>query len=324
MRIGVNPEKNKGDNNIYYYHRIIIPVYIPSETGFYEESILILKKCLDSVVNTINHNTTKITVVNNSSYEKVTWLLENYFKNKLIEKLVTYSENKGKVFAVISEAKASYEPYITIMDADILLFSGWEIAVMDIFQNFSKAGAVAPLPLPNLCFHKNSSVFFHEYFFGNIGYDKIVSEESCNLYLKGMGNDALLRRNNRKYSWRDKQYFLKGKSPALLGCGHFVATYRKEIFKGIVKFPERKFINGYEESFLDDKVDMIGLYRLSTVKTYAYHMGNKLDMVGDENPSHYSKVSEEIFHWLKPARSSGIPYSLRKLVFRFLKRIRNL
>jgi hypothetical protein len=326
MRQGVNPEKYKSEQNIRKFHRIIIPVYIPDESqSYYQESLEVFDNCLNSLFKTINFETTAITVVNNNSIAKVRELINKYLNQGLIDKHVEYQENRGKVYAVLNEARASFENYITLSDADVLFFSGWETGVFEVFQEYPKAGTVSPLPSLNLALYLTYSVFFDKYFFGKIGYGKKVSNEDCELFLKGMGNDSLLNRYNREFSYKEKHYFIKGKRPALLGANHFVATYRKECLEYNKEFPVHKFKKGYEQFYLDQPADRFGWYRLSTLGTYAYHIGNYMDEIVKEidfDPS--AIVKKELIEKLKKPRKTIIPYVLRVVFFKVLKKIKRL
>lgn len=326
MRVGVNPEKYKFEKNKLRYHRVIIPVFIPKSTDdYYQESIQVFDSCLNSLFQTINFSTTAVTVVNNGSSEGVSSKLNNLLKEGVIDKLVDFSDNRGKVYAALSEARASYEPYITISDADVLFFSNWEKAVFKIYKSFPKAGVVSPLPSQNLALYKNNSVFFDKFAAGKIKYAKKVSDEDCELFLKGMGNMALHKRINRPFSWKEKQYFLEKNAVAILGANHFVATYRKEIFKVNSIFPVEKFSKGYEEYFLDDIADKAGFYRLSTPSTYAFHMGNKMDeFIEQINFSENEKIEERIFSEIDKPKESKIPYFLKTFFFRVLRRTKKL
>lgn len=322
MRIGVNPEKFKKEKNDLKFHRIIIPVHIPNITEeYYKESIDVLDQCLSSLVNTINPVTTVITVINNNSTKEVGLLLNKYLS--AIDKLVKYNENKGKVYAVLNEARGAYENFITITDADVIFYQGWETAVFNIFQEFPRAGTVAPLPVPSLSFYKNSAVFFDDLIKNKIRYGKLVSDLDSDLYLKGIGDRALLNRYNHSISWKEKQYFLQGSSKPVIGCGHFVATYRKEIFKNSDSFPLFKFKLGYEEFFLDSKAEELGLYRLSTNKTYAYHMGNKLDEnIALRESNRDKRLDEDLISRIKPAPKSLSPLKVRKLYIKLYKNLK--
>jgi hypothetical protein len=328
MRIGVNPEKYKGLKNIRYWHRIVIPVYIPNvEEEYYSNMLEVFEFCLQSLIDSINQDTTVITIINNNSAGEVAEVVEKYIKKKQIDKYVLYDQNKGKVYAVIDEVRGVYEPFVTITDCDVLFFSGWEQAVFDVFKNYKKAGAVTPLPLQYSAFHANSSVFFDHYFFGKMKYGKVVNDKDVDLYIQGLNNTALINKGG-KYNWKEKQYYLDGKIKAIVGAAHFVATYRSSIFKNETAFPEIKFINGYETAFIDNLADKKGLYRLSTLKTFAYHIGNKMDSFTENyvydsvqllNPSTFGEINN-----LNKFRIILVPYFIKKLVFKVLKKIKHL
>ncbi len=326
MRVGVNPEKYKKEINKNFIHRVIISVFIPNDTEeYYKDSLEVFKTCLSSLFQTINTSITAITIINDASYDKVDEIIQTFISKGLINKYVKYEENKGKVYAVISEGRSCFEEIITIADADVLFMDGWEKQVFEIFKTVPKAGVVAPVPSQNLALYKNSSVFYDQYFTRNIIYNKIVRDEDNDLFLKGMGNLALLNRDNRKFSWKQKQYFLNSAGNPLLGAGHFVATYRREILEYNNKFPELKFKNGYEEFYLDDPADKLGLYRLSSSKTYAYHIGNKMDNFSKNYRfTGENKLENNGMEFLKKKRKSITPYWFKDLVFKILYKILKL
>ena len=159
---------------------------------------------------------------------------------------------------------------------------------------------------------------------GGINYKKVMSDADAEHYLKGMGNEALLNRENRVFSWKEKQYFLKD-SHAIIGAGHFVATYRSSLFKGTYKYPKLKFKNGLEREYIDMLSDQRGFYRLSTVETYAYHLGNILD---ESLPTFSRRVNrlepELIQKAFQNEKPSILPYPLRIILFKILKRLYKL
>lgn len=325
MRDGVNPEKIKNEKNQFFYHRIIIPIHIPNLTEtYYKESLKVFETCFNSLINTINPQTTVLTIINNNSCGEVGKKLTYYFEKGFINKYVVYNENKGKVYSVLSEAKSSYEDFITIADADVLFFSGWERANFNIFKHFKKAGVVAPLPSQNSAFIHNTSIFFDHFWTKKIKYDKIVKDRDCDLYINGMGNLALHRRSNKPFSWREKQYYLRNGVSAIVGCGHFVATYRRQIFENVNEFPEIKFQNGFEDFFLDEPADRLGWYRLSTRKTYAYHIGNKLDEFVLNINFDGRQIEKDLFHEIEHPSKTVISYNFRKKHFKILKKLMDL
>lgn len=322
MRVGINPQKNLNEKNNFYFHRIIIPIFIPNtHEAYYTHSLDVLDKCLFSLSQTINPAISAITIIDNNSCNDVKLLTAKY--EKYIDKYISYKENKGKVYAVFSEAKSVYEPFITIADADVFFFSGWENAVFNIFNLYKKAGVVSPVPSPSLAFKNNCSLFFDNLVFSQIKYNKIVSDADCEIYLNGMGNKSLLNRYNGMYSWAEKQYYLDKKVKAVIGSGHFVATYRKEVFDFEPPFPEIKFINGYEKKYLDEPSDKLGWYRLSTVKNFAYHLGGKVDefILNVKFDSNLILQESLISNIQKPLKFRNF-FTIRSLVFKILFKLK--
>ncbi|MEP0263909.1 glycosyltransferase [Dokdonia sp.] len=322
MRKGVNPEKLKDESNHQYKHRVIMPVYIPNVSeDYYKEALEVFKISLHSLITTINLDTTAITLINNNSIPEVSAIVNLYHEK--IDKLISYSDNKGKVYAAISEMKSCYEPFVTCTDADVLFIQGWEKEVFSVFKEHPKAGVVAPLPSPSLGLKYNNSLFLNNCLFGNLKYNKIVEDEDLNLYLDGVTNTSLLNRAKGKYNWSEKQYYLTGNKPAIIGAGHFVATYKSILFEKKGAFPKMKFVKGYENDFIDVISDKFGLYRLSTVKTFAYHIGNKIDSnVEKLSNLKGDKILKIDFDGIKIAHvKTRIPYKLRVVLFKVLNKI---
>eukprot|EP01137_Pigoraptor_chileana_P029571 Opistho-2@14951 len=154
MRVGSNPEKFKEQKNILKPHRVLVVFHIPDDKDeFYNELDVVLDQCLRSLTQSINPETTNITLLNNHSSEKADAVIGKYVH--LIDKHVIYSENRGKVYAVLNEVRGVFEPFVTITDADILFYNGWEKAVFETFKQFPLAGVVSPMPLPYMTFHFN-------------------------------------------------------------------------------------------------------------------------------------------------------------------------
>ncbi|QGK76877.1 glycosyltransferase family A protein [Flavobacterium sp. SLB02] len=328
MRKGINPEKLKKEKNVKRIHRVVVLFFVPNVSDdYYKESVNVLNACLESIVNTINFETTCITLINNNSVADVNSVIDKYIDKGKIDKYVCYSENKGKVYAIMNEIRGIYEPFVTISDADVLFIKGWEKAVFNIYKNFEKAGVVAPLPSSNLAFDHNCTVFFDKIWSLKIKKDKIVSDKDCDIYLEGLGNDSLLNRNNRDFNWRTHQYYIKKNNDvAVLGSGHFVATYRTALINENHNFPVFKFFNGYEDEFIDDKADRKGYYRLSLNKTFAYHIGSRLDSNVDTLKNVEGKyINPEDFEGIQVnIKKRYTPYWLRSIVFRIIKKTAKL
>lgn len=312
MRVGFNPEKNRNKKNIRKPHRVVMVLYIPnSDEAYYKESHLVLNQSLESLFSTINPETTVVTLINNGSSESVNQVIQKFLPK--IDKYVEYEQNKGKVYALLNEVKGVFEPFVTITDADVLFFEGWEKAVFTIFKDYPKAGVVSPLPVPHCAFGRNNVVFCDEWF--RIKYGGIVTKEDSELFIKGIDNNVVFRRQHHVY-WDVKQVYLAQKSQAIIGATHFVATYKSKLFKDSTAFPEEVFVQGYEDVFIDCLAENHGMYRLSTVAAFAYHMGNcPDDTISKKNTSENRLLDSSFFEGISThVGKKSLIVQLKKLI----------
>lgn len=108
MRIGVNPEKKKFGEIIYKKHRVIIPVYIPNSNEKYFDNLLsVFKTSINSLIQTIQHNDTNITIINNDCKKQVTDFIDDLIDENKIDKHVKLSSNYGKIYTILSEVKTN-------------------------------------------------------------------------------------------------------------------------------------------------------------------------------------------------------------------------
>ena len=243
MRIGHNPEKKKFKEIVYKQHRVIIPVYIPDcNEKYFNNLFSVFKTSIESLLKTTCHSQTNITIINNNSKKEVTDFIDDLLNLKKIDKHVKFSSNYGKVYTVISEAKSSYEQLITIADSDVFYFSDWLQNTISVFNSFHKAGVVAPLPMPQLAFYANNSLFFNKIF--KIRKGKIIQDEDLQLFEKSINSKISIKKNN----WYQNQLFLeKNEKQVCVGAGHFIATYRKVVLDKIkVERPIYVFEDGAE------------------------------------------------------------------------------
>lgn len=317
MRIGINPEKEKARKLLYKVHRVIIPVYIPEDNhDYFENAVKVFQKCVQSLLQTIDSDKTAITIINNSSKKEVTDFIQELLHQKQIDKLVHYSENKGKVYAVLQEARSCYEEFVTICDADVFFFPHWQNEVISVFRTFRNVGVVGVTPDANLAFYCNNSLFCSQFL--SVKHGKVVKEEDFELFEKGINKEDFFISKNK--NWKQKQYYLeKDNLKVVVGAAHFASTYRSDLFR---KLPFQKPIfvfPGGENSFIDKPIDVLGYGRVSLPKAFAYHMGNSIPqwLVSE---AHNNAVLVEI-GMPKNSVVSILPYRMKTFVVRILKRL---
>lgn len=269
MRSGFNPNKDKPQEPNDFFHQLIIPVYIPNQEGYFKDSFMILKYSLESLFKT-THPKTYITLINNGSDSLVADYFTQLHKTGKIHEIIN-TTNIGKLNAILKGISGHDFTFITIADSDVLFLKDWQKETYKVFEKFPKTGAVCPTP---------SSKSLKNYTF-NIWYDLLFSKS---LRFTSVKNPKALMafaesvENPKMYNECHLSKYLtinNGTFKAVVGAGHFVATYRKEVFeKSSLKYSDFMLGGDSERQLLDFPVVKSGMWRLSTEDNFAFHMGN--------------------------------------------------
>lgn len=271
MRIGNNPHKDKPIQDSDYLHQIIIPVFIPHFDDYFKDSFAILKICLESLFNTV-HNKTFITIVNNGSCDVIkNYLTELQNQNKIHE--VIHTNNIGKLNAILKGLAGNNIELVTISDADVMFLSGWQKETIAVFNALPKAGVVGIVPQFNMYKVNCSNLLFDNFFSSKLKFIPVKDKEALVSFYDSIGW-------KRDYNPDYLEYALGVEvSPdlnVLAGSGHFVATYKKDIFSEIVSNIPYK-MGGNSEHYLDEIPLKKGYWRITTHHNYAYHLGNTIE-----------------------------------------------
>jgi hypothetical protein len=311
MRVGFNPHKDKTQSASDCFHQIVIPVYIPNLEGYFKDSLEILKLCLDSLFAT-KHDKTFITIVNNGSCVILVDFLNDLFhKNKIQE--VIHTTNIGKLNAVLKGISGNSFPLITVSDADVLFLNGWQEASYAVFDSFPKAGAVCPTPSSRSLRTHTANVYWDLFFLKKLNFSNVVNPDALKVFGLSVGDVNF-------YNAAQLRTFLtvsNGTMKAVVGAGHFVATYRTEVFNNLEsRFAKYKLGGNSEGQFLDIPVIKNGFWRLSTADNYAYHMGNVVEDWMFGAVSKLAQNDKGSDFELKPIRpSSKLEYFVKSKLF---------
>lgn len=271
MRVGINPAKLNSKVEKKYYHRIVIPVYVPNFDGYFQNLFEVIKVCIESAYLT-QHNRSAITVVDNASCSEVSEWLAEKFKEGKIETLITHAENIGKVDAILGASRASREEIITLTDCDILFDQGWQEEVEKVFLNFPKAGSVAPFPIARHMYYHSSATL------------KAVMTNQLDFSFQATDEDHLISEVYASYGWNYEKHY-DGTLPvvrsqgieAVIGSGHQVISIRREVFFKMPLSPSYiKIGSDSERIWIDQAINDYGYWRLSTPRNWVSHMGNVL------------------------------------------------
>lgn len=331
MRIGFNPHKDKIQEASDYLHQVIIPVYIPNQEGYFKDSFAILKLCLDSLFKTI-HSKTYVTIVNNGSDTIVVDYLDLLLKENKIQELI-HTDNIGKMNAVLKGLAGHKFELVTISDSDVLFLADWQKETYQVFQIFPKVGSVSPCPNSKLIKYYTSNIIFDTFFSKSLAFRKVKNPQAMMCFASSISNPNLFNECHlSKYLTIGNNGFF-----AMIGGGHFVSTYRSDIFSKQDWRPSDYKLGGDSESELLDKPFAVhGYWRLSTADNYVYHMGNTTEdwmfkSVEDLNGQSmtYDKVpllakieSNAFMNWFKIKIFSRILF--RKSIWRLFLRYKGL
>jgi hypothetical protein len=277
LRVGSNPGKKRRVEGADWYHRIVIPVHIPSIADeYFMESLEILKISLSSLIATI-HSQTRISLVSDASCGEVIEFLAQFGDGcSMLDQLLISKTNIGKVNALNSAIKSNNEELFTLADADTLFLPGWQSAVENIFVEFESAGIVSPVPIAgsSMALSENaSSTIFGGLIKRRIGRETIKDKNALSRYWESIGP------NHFKEAEKEEVLVLRGDSiNAAVGSGHFAITVRSEVFENSPNRPSGSFALGSAEGeYFDRPNNDSGFFRLSTTSNHAFHMGNRLE-----------------------------------------------
>ncbi len=270
MRDGTNAAKTSPDLPPVGAHRVVVPVYIPNEDGYFRDARNVLRLSLASLRKTAAGKA-NITLVSNGSTDRVNDELREQYREGWIDQLVINRRNWGRIDAVVAAARGSFEPLVTISDGDVLFRSGWIEAIEDLFTRFPECGAAAPVPMPFALWYNTSATILGALSRGELSFDKVVPDHDLDRFAESVGRPDIFPPETRAA----QLIVNRGGTVACVGCGHFIYTVRREIVAGMPAQPALRPLGGRGSArWLDEPPDRAGFWRLSTTRAYAWHMGN--------------------------------------------------
>jgi len=287
MRIGYNPLRNELHQPSDCIHQVIVPVYIPNAEGYFKDGLQILDLCLQSLFKT-SHSKTFFTIINNGSSAEVAAYLDGLLKKGHIHELI-HTINCGKLNAVLKGLSGNSFPLITIADSDVLFLNNWQHETYRVFDAFPKAGAVCPTPSSKSYKTYTYNIWSELFFSKLLSFTKVKNPDALQAFADSIGNPEF-------YNQFHKTLYLtvtnhEKNTTAVVGAGHFLVTYKNEVFEKLpVKYSNFKLGGDSEKNILDLPVVQKGLWRLSTHDNFAFHMGNTYE---DWMETAFSKIQND-------------------------------
>jgi hypothetical protein len=309
MRVGFNPHKDKVQESSDYLHQVIIPVYIPNEEGYFKDSFAILKLCLDSLLATV-HTKTFISIVNNGSCVIVVDYLNDMFQRQKIQELI-HTENIGKLNAVLKGLAGNDIELVTISDSDVLFLPNWQMETVKVFATVPKAGVVGIVPQFKMYESNCGNVLFDTIYNSKLQFVPVKNKDALIRFYDSLGWD---KNYNQDYLLYNLALKISPELSVLLGSGHFVATYKKDIFESVVTYIGYK-MGGNSEGYLDTLPLEKDYWRITTQDNYAYHMGNTIEDWMRFIPNQKQENMGVEYNFQKRKKTNKILYFIKNRLF---------
>lgn len=303
MRKGYNP--NKGGKLVVKEpcdHRIIIPLHIPHEEDYFKDAYRIFELCLQSIVKTASSKL-KISIISNKCSQEINERLIDLYQEDFVDELIIEKEGIGKINSLLKALRTVEERLVTITDADVLFLNNWEEEVIKIFESFPKAGSVCPVPVYRKHLDLTANIWFRYLFSDRLKFKKVLERDSLEKFAKSIGWTHLPE------EFGDSIGTIKAKdgTTAVLGCSHFVATYKSEVFNALPEKNSAYLIDGDSEFlYMDQPVVLMDGYRLSTYTNNAYHLGNIFELWMQEE---FDQLQEKDSKFTDYSNLSKLTYS---------------
>jgi glycosyltransferase involved in cell wall biosynthesis len=275
MRTGVNPAK--AGLPAYQPQRLGVAtiVYIPSEEGYFHDSLEILGYTLASL-RAATSQPFDLLVFDNGSCQEVVAALRKFYEQGQIDWLVLSKHNIGKAGAWNWIFAAMPNELIAYADSDVLFRPGWLEATLEVVKAFPQAGMVSAQP--NFYDVMDGQGVAHLKLQGENGYtfgEYWPSREIIDEYCLGIGatDEVAAPFYTKPLPAVSNAGLGVG---AVIGASHMQFLIPRQVARQVVPLPASMGLRRAETMSLDHKIDALGYLHLSTQKPYVFHMGNTL------------------------------------------------
>lgn len=271
MRIGQNPGKYMKE--VAQPERITLAVlnYIPFQSGFFADTLEVLKTCLSSARNEPGLPFDLMVFDNGSCPEVQDWLLGEQREGR-IQYLFLSEKNLGKGGAWNIILSGAPGEIIAYADSDVLFYPGWLKASVELLETYPNVGMVTARP------YRTNPDFYSETVRWAESSDIQVDRGHFIEWHHFLEFDLSLGQAEedirKRYETTEDVRLTFQNMQALAGASHWQFTAYKATLAQFLPFQMDRPMGQVKQ--LDQRMNAAGLLRLMPTKPYAMNMSNTL------------------------------------------------
>jgi glycosyltransferase involved in cell wall biosynthesis len=270
MRIGQNPAKSVKE--VAHPQRITVAVltYIPFLSGFYADTLNVLKLCLESIWENTDLPYDLLVFDNGSCPEALNYLNECHAAGR-IQYLILSEKNLGKGGAWNMILSGAPGEIIAYADSDVLFYRGWLSRSVALLEAFPKVGMVTARPFRTKE-EKNTATIQWADETKDILFEKgqFLSWEDFSSFDRSLGY-SMDQIRQRYDTTQDMRLTYHGVS-AMIGASHWQFTAYKSVLSQFLPFSMDRPMGQVKQ--LDDSMNGSGYLRLMVSDPLAQNMSN--------------------------------------------------
>jgi len=293
MRIGTNPVKiKKPPLSPPKEVTAVIITYIPYLSGYFQNSLEVLKLSLNSILENTEEEF-DLLVFDNNSCEQVREYLINQKEQNRIQYLILSDDNVGIPGAWNISFNAAPGKFVAFSDYDIYFYPGWLKQHLNVLNTFPDVGMVTGTPIrPPIEFSSNTLAWAENNKEVEIDRGVLQSWDDYWTHTRSLGMSLEEAQETYK-NGEDILLDYRG-NRVFIGAGHFQFVALKEVLDEVTPFPNAVAMGN--ERQLDQRINELGLLRLSLLSRSVQHLGNKPDK--DILDKHIDINIGKIYHFL--------------------------
>lgn len=275
MRVGQNPAKSIDQVQQPQDITVAVVTYIPFLSGFYAQSLDVLRICLESLWRSTDIPA-DLLVFDNASCPQVRNYLQEAQAQGHIQYLVLSDKNVGKGGAWNFIFQAAPGEYIAYSDSDVHFSAGWLSRSLEILHAFPAAGMVTARPMRTPeAFYTSTLAWAQHAPEVTIENGEFIPWEVYRQHVLSLGTSETQARE--WYESRSDWRLTRNNVQALIGAAHFQFTARKSILQEFMPFKMDRPMGQVRS--LDEQLNTAGYLRLTTTEPLVKHMGNRTEGV---------------------------------------------